>query len=167
MNSKFLSELIVADASSLIVLARIRHLPTLAALAGKVIVPDMVAQECLHDPRLPGAQQIAQALEQGMLSRQPQFPRFEPVAGVGLDPGEAAAIGLAVALGAPILIDERIGRQVAFAHSLKVVGTMGILLRAKERGLVRLIRPLIDSLRDEGFFVAPALVEQVLQRANE
>ena len=134
-----MTELIVADASPLIVLARVGHLRTLALVAGKVIVPDIVAQECLHNLIRSGAQQIEEAFSLGLLSRQANFPATEPVIAPGLDEGESAAIGLAIALQAPILIDERIGRQVAHLHSLKVIGSLGILLVAKQRGIIKSI----------------------------
>ena len=162
-----MAELIVADTSPLIVLARIRHLKTLALVAGKVIVPDAIAQECSHDPTRPGAHEIENAFSQGWLSRQPQFLKFEPVSAVGLGPGETAAIGLALSMDAPILIDERLGRQVAMGHRLKIVGTLGILLRAKERGLINSVKPLIDALSSQGFFVAAGLAREVLRRAGE
>jgi uncharacterized protein len=162
-----LAELIVADASPLIVLARIRHLRTLALVAGKVIVPDTVAQECLHNPIRPGARQIEEAFSLGLLSRQPTYLAAKPVTAPGLDEGESAAIGLAIAMQAPILIDERIGRQVAHLHSLKVVGTLGVLLLAKQRGFIEFIAPVIASLKQEEFFIAPSLELDVLVRAGE
>jgi uncharacterized protein len=162
-----LADLIVADASPLIVLARVGHLKTLARVAGKIIVPDIVAQECLHNPARPGAQHIGEAFALGLLSRQPKYPTAEPVNAPGLDEGESAAIGLAVALQAPILVDERIGRQVAQLHSLKVIGTLGILLIAKQRGYIELIAPVIASLKQESFFIAPILERDVLVLAGE
>jgi uncharacterized protein len=166
-KSKHLADLIVADASPLIVLARAGHLQILALVAGKVIVPDVVVRECTHDRERPGARVIEQAFAKGWLSRQPQSLRFESVNAAGLGPGEAAAIGLALALRSPLLIDERIGRQVAAALALKVIGTIGILLLAKQRSLITAIRPVIDSLKREGFFIAPALELEILQRAGE
>jgi uncharacterized protein len=162
-----LADLIVADASPLIVLARAGHLQILALVAGKVIVPDVVIRECTHDLERPGARVIEQAIETGWLSRQQQSLRFESVNAAGLGPGEAAAIGLALALRSPLLIDERIGRQVAAALAIKVIGTIGILLLAKRRSLITAIRPVVDSLKREGFFIAKALELETLQRAGE
>lgn len=166
-KSKHLADLIVADASPLIVLARAGHLEILALVAGKVIVPDVVIRECADDLERPGARVIEQAFATGWLSRQPQSPRLESVNAAGLGPGEAAAIGLALALRSPLLIDERIGRQVAAAHALKVIGTIGILLLAKQRSLITAIKPVIDTFKREGIFIAPALELEILQRAGE
>lgn len=86
---------------------------------------------------------------------------------MGLGPGESEAIGLALALAATIRIDERQGRQAALKRSLKVIGTVGMLLVAKDRAIISAIAPVVDSLKAVGFFIAPALKRDVLRRAGE
>jgi len=64
-----------------------------------------------------------------------------------LDRGEAEVIILAQEQKvAEVIIDEKVARMQAHVIGLKVVGTLGLLLRAKKRGLVRNIRPLIDRM---------------------
>ncbi len=86
-----------------------------------------------------------------------------------MDRGEAEAIALAEELGANILlIDERAGRQVAQERGLTVVGTLSILLSAKQHGLCAQIRPLLDRLQNEiWFFVSKDLRATVLDKAQE
>jgi predicted nucleic acid-binding protein len=51
---------------------------------------------------------------------------------------------------------------------LTVVGTIGVLLRAKQLGLCSAIEPMLDRLQREiNFFISPALRQSVLQQANE
>ena len=87
-----------------------------------------------------------------------------------LDRGEAEAIVLAREMAAEaVLIDEADGRRVARQqYGLRVIGTLGILLSAKQRGLVSAVRPLVDRLRaDLGFFVSESLYQELLRRAGE
>jgi uncharacterized protein len=86
-----------------------------------------------------------------------------------LGPGEAEAIILAEELHAEaILIDEAAGRAVALQRGLQPIGVLGTLLRAKERGLLREISPLLDRLQKElGFFISKKLRDDTLKQAGE
>jgi len=64
-------------------------------------------------------------------------------------------------------MDEKRGRIIAHRNSIKTIGTAGILLFAKQNGLVTQIRPLLDTLNENGFRMSDVLYHQVLQRAGE
>jgi hypothetical protein len=86
----------------------------------------------------------------------------------GLGAGESEAIGLALELSADrVIIDELAGRSLAQHLGLPVIGTLGLLLTAKGKGLIPAIREPIDILRRGGFRVANELYENMLQRAGE
>ncbi|MFM7091785.1 MAG: DUF3368 domain-containing protein [Bacteroidota bacterium] len=68
-----------------------------------------------------------------------------------LDKGEAEAIILASEIEADlILLDEALGRYHAKHAGLKVTGTIGVLIKAKKRGLISELKPLIFELREKG-----------------
>ncbi len=67
-----------------------------------------------------------------------------------------------------VLIDERKGRHIAQSLNLRVTGTAGVLLLAKEAGLIRLVRPVLDALVGEhGLHIADALRSVILRDAGE
>jgi predicted nucleic acid-binding protein len=69
---------------------------------------------------------------------------------------------------ANVLIDERKGRRVAeMIYRLSVIGSGGILLKAKKMGLVSLIRPMIQGMRANGYFLSDRLVEGICAEAGE
>lgn len=95
-----------------------------------------------------------------------RFPDWLGAAGLGL--GETEAIALALEL-APewLILDERRATRVARTAGLQVVGTVGILLSAKSRGLLPAVRPAIEDLLGTGFHLAAWVVADALAEAGE
>jgi len=85
-----------------------------------------------------------------------------------LDDGEAAAITLALMLGAQlILMDEQKGRKAAMAAQVPLVGTLGLLLRAKQDGHLSAIKPVTDEFARLKRYYRPELIAQTLRAAGE
>jgi hypothetical protein len=86
-----------------------------------------------------------------------------------LDAGEAESIALAVELKADfVLLDERLARRIATGLGLKVAGLLGVLVEAKRRGLIVLVKPILDALITKaGFWVGRDLYARVLVEVGE
>jgi uncharacterized protein len=86
-----------------------------------------------------------------------------------LDIGEAEAIILALELGADLLlVDEGVGRRVAAELEIPNTGVLGMLLDAKERGMLNAVKPVLDDLIHEaGFYVGSSLYTYILDLAGE
>lgn len=86
----------------------------------------------------------------------------------GLDDGEAEVFALADEHDAClVLLDEKRGRREAKEIGLTVKGTVGILQKAKDKGLIDAIKPLLIALRNNGMHLSDSLIDKVLQRAGE
>jgi predicted nucleic acid-binding protein len=91
----------------------------------------------------------------------------DPDLSLELDPGERDAITLAERLGADlILLDERKGRASARSRGLLVVGTLGVLEAAAERGLVDL-PAVLSRLRRTTFRVNAKLLREMIERQRK
>jgi predicted nucleic acid-binding protein len=86
-----------------------------------------------------------------------------------LGSGEAEVIALAVARGIErVIIDERKGRRIAsLVYGLKVIGTGGVLLKGKRVHLLKAVRPLMEQMRANGYYLSDRLVEQVARECGE
>ncbi|TAK24086.1 MAG: DUF3368 domain-containing protein [Chloroflexota bacterium] len=85
-----------------------------------------------------------------------------------LGAGEAEAIALSLELGdARLILDDRVARRRARALGVPVMGSAGVLLAAKERGVPTAVRPLLDELRAAGLHLAKATHAAVLELAAE
>lgn len=158
--------LVVADASPLILLAKLGRLALLTALAEQVWVPSAVWREVVaHGENRPEVAQIVAMLGHAVRDADPELQAaFE----LQVDAGEAGALALAAKnRHALLLIDDRRGRRVAAVSGLRHLGTLGLLLRAKRRGLIAALAPELEALRQHGLFVDQGLVEEVLKAAGE
>ncbi len=161
--------LLVADAGPLIVLAKCDQLPLLTALFSSLHVPQAVVQEVQEVFRggdWPEIPRLRDFIAQATLHESIQD---DWVADLRLDlhEGETQALALAKNLNALVLMDEAHGRRIAAKHAIAVIGTLGLLLRGKQKGLIPLVRPVMEQMRREGYMLGESLVGQVLALAGE
>lgn len=159
--------IVIADTSVILNLCRVQHEHLLPSLFGRVLIPHEVAGEFT---RLAGAgARFAGLSLPSWIEREAAPPPPAVVIQANLDTGETAAIALCLAQSADaLLIDESLGRAVATQLGLKTVGILGILLEARQRGLVAKVASVLDRLEWEaGFWIAPSLRKKVLTLAGE
>ncbi len=156
---------IICNATPLINFAAIDRLDLLQVLFGQVLIPQAVYNETTV-LGFSGTQAVLQAIDSGWLQVYPA-----PVANLPatLDDGEREAIALALTVPQPrILLDEQEARRVAQGLGLQVMGTLGILLLAKENQVILQVRSLLDAMiQDAQYWVSASLYEQLLHLAGE
>ena len=65
-------------------------------------------------------------------------------------------------------IKQRIGTHKARESGLKTIGLLGVLVKAKEKGIIKKVKPAIDKLMEiAGFWIGDKLVDRVLREVNE
>lgn len=154
------SRIVISDTSPLNYLILIDHADILPALYTEVLIPESVAEELRHA--------AAPEAVRRWVDQPPSWLRIRPAVGdpaplplQELDRGERDAILLAVHLRADLLLmDERDGVEAARSLGLTTTGTLGVLVRAAERGVIDLAAA-IGRLRDTNFRVDPLLLERL------
>lgn len=158
--------IVVSDAGPLIYLGAVGQLELLPAQFERVLVPDAVWNEVVgHGAALPGADAVREAkwIDVRTVADDAVRPFTDR-----LDPGEAAALALAIALHADLcLVDDLAARRMANAIGIPVVGTLGILLQAKMLGRIPAVRPILLAMTQLGFRVSAELLRAVLNHAGE
>ena len=85
-----------------------------------------------------------------------------------LDKGEAETIILAKELGIKtVFIDDLRGRKIAQSVGLKTIGIAGFLLLAKNRMLIKEVRPYLLQLKLKGFRLSSKLINEILKSTGE
>ena len=80
--------------------------------------------------------------------------------------GESEAVALAVEQGCMVVLDDRIARSKAKSVKLKVVGTIGLLRLAYNKGLINKVK-LIQALRklkEHGFRISDKIINEILNK---
>jgi uncharacterized protein len=85
-----------------------------------------------------------------------------------LDSGEAEAIVLATEINADLIImDEKLGRFHAKHADLKVTGIIGVLIKAKQQGIITEIKPLLSELIEKNIWIGDKLMNEILAQTGE
>ncbi len=161
--------IVISDSVALIGLSAIGALDLLNRLYGTVIVPDAVYQEVVvQGAGKPGAQVVAGASWIQVMTVRNKSDVDQLVSVIRLDRGESEAIVLAQEIEADlILLDDDKARRYARQQQLSITGTVGVLLVAKQQGLIPLVRPLLDALIAAGIYVDSHLYQRARQLAGE
>jgi predicted nucleic acid-binding protein len=157
-------KIVINTGPVLALIAGTGSLRILQALYAAVLVPEDVAEEILGSRKQFGCREFADAefLERVSCPRRTQTPWDS------LDRGEAGVIQVALDHRIPlVVIDEAAGRRVAKLYGLRVTGSVGVLLRAKERGLIGSVRQAIDRMQEHGVWLGALLISEALRMAGE
>jgi len=156
--------LIVADSSALIALAVCDGLDVILQVYDDLKIPaavyaEIVAPEKLHSDAL-GLFLAGRVVEV-------DASRWVVTAG-GLGRGELEAMALYKELSADVLlIDDHRARVIAEHNQIECIGALGLLLVAKQRGIISAIAPYVHKLRQSTIFYGDDLLDRVLKLAEE
>lgn len=147
-----MSQIFVADASPLIVLQNIQELHLLEKLFGEIFITGEVESE--FGLNLPGWIKVVEV----------QDKTKQSVLNLFLGKGEASVITLCLENADSLLIiDEKKGRRIAKDLGLKIVGTLGVILKAKENGLINSTESIMEKLEKAKFRISPSLKAKILE----
>jgi len=157
--------IIISDSSPLISLAVIGKLNILENLYKEIYVPAAVYEEVVRVDK-PFSKELKQFLNGRTKSVKNKMAVEILLSDIGA--GEAEAIVLALEQQPDIiLIDDLKARKFAKISGLNIIGTMGILLKAKKEGLIKELKPLISELLLRDIRISTKIIEITLQTAQE
>ncbi len=156
MSSTNESKIIISDTSCLVALERIEQLSLLRELFGVVFITEIVAAEF----RKPLPDWLIEV-------RVRNIEKFQELA-QRLDEGEASSIALALEVGnCQLILDDGAGRKAARQFGLDFIGTLGLGVEAKRRGLFDSVKPFIERLRQVDFRFSELVERDTLRQAGE
>jgi predicted nucleic acid-binding protein len=135
-------------------------------LFGRIILPDAVVTEIAAGHRIGVSLPQPEKLEWIDL-RSPASP-MGGLLSWDLGAGESAVLSLALEHpGSWVVLDDKLAWQAAVHLNLPLLGTAGILLRAKHAGHLQAIRPVLNQLAALGFRLTSDTARSLLELAGE
>jgi uncharacterized protein len=156
--------ILIADSSALIALSVADSLHLLDQLFGAVWVPQAVFDECTYEGK-PQSLELKHYLEDKVKVVDTSNQIWMDVSS---DLGETEAMILYKQMHADrLLIDDKNARRIAHLNGITTIGSIGVLLAAKQAGLVDSVRPLLDKIMRPPLFFSLELYKQALMLADE
>lgn len=151
-----MSKTIISDTSCIIILSRIQQLDLLQKLFGNIIITKQVAKE--YKDSLPDWIEVVE------LSNNKIFDFLLHQ----LDIGESSSIAKALEYeNALLIIDEAKGRKISKNFNINIIGTIGVIIKAKKQGIIPQARPIIDQLIFSGFRISDEFLDIIFSTLNE
>ena len=156
---------VVVNTTPIIALGKIEQLRLLRELYGSITIPIAVVLEVAVKDDF-AFRHMVENFEWIKVAECPEYDRN--AFSSRLHAGEIEAIVLAQFLNADFLIlDDNDARRTAINFGLNVVGTAGTLLSAKEHGIINDVKPIIDAMRKNNFYLSERILNTVLRKAGE
>lgn len=150
------SEIIISDTSCLILLSKIEELELLNKLANEVYITPIIKKE------------FGKELPDWIIVKSPTDNHYQKILEMDLDSGEASAMALSFELDNPILIvDDLKARRIASRLNIRYSGSFGLILRAKQIGVLPTVRPILDKIKMTNFRISKSLFDAILDQAGE
>lgn len=161
-----MSRVWVVNASPLILLGKIGQVALLSELSDELIVPDVVAREVGAKPE--GERVLGELASLPGVRVEAEVTVSSELVAWNLGPGESQVITLTgAALSCRAILDDLEARRCAQSLGLPLMGTLGVVLRAKRRGVIAAARPVIEHLRRVGLYASDKLIELALAHLGE
>ncbi len=153
--------MIIGDSSALIALSVVNKLEILEQLYEYLYVPQAVFDEVTQVGR-PQSDKLRRFLQ----SRVKRVDLNLTKLGLGL--GELEAITLYKKLDAEVLlIDDNRAKKYAMLNGIRVIGSLGILIKAKEEGYIEQVKPLVEEIMKSEVYISDKLMWKVLEICGE
>jgi len=149
-------KIVISDTSCLIILHKIGELDLLRKVYDSVSTTLEVAKE------------YSEELPEWIIIEKVKDKKYQEILETYVDLGEASAIALAKEMDSPLLLlDDLKARKLATKLKLRYTGTLGVIHRAKEMGIIEKVKPIIEKLLLTDFRISESILTELLRKNNE
>lgn len=157
---------LVVDASPLILFTRIDRLDLLVSLAKRLVLPEAVFREIQAGSDRDGTVERLKNLPSILRIDDRPVPKRVRLWDLGAGESQVLAHALEQP-GSEVVLDDLAARRCARSLGLSMIGTLGIVILCRHRGVISAARPVIEMLCEAGLRLKPALMEEALAKVGE
>jgi len=151
-----MSEIVISDTSCLILFSKIGEFDLLRKVYGEITITHEIFNE--FNKPIPGWIKIYPVKHRQKIRQLEKF----------VDKGEASAIALSLEIPDSLIIcDDKKGRKLAKKLNLRITGSLGTLLKAKQLYFIPEISTYLMKLKEINFRISPELEQKILAKAGE
>lgn len=151
-----MQKLIIADTSCLILLDNIDELEILHKLYGEIFITSIISEE------------FGVEIPKWFKVLNPKNNEYKKILATNVDPGEASAIALGLEMPrSTLILDDHKARTLAKQLHLRFTGTMGVLLEAKQQGLILSMKGILAKISTTNFRLSKEIESKILHKAGE
>ena len=161
-----MDRVLVVNASPLIFLARIDRLDLLVSLAKLLVVPEAVIREIQAGSDRDGTADQLKALPSIFRVDDRPLPERIRLWDLGAGESQVLAHGLERP-GSEVVLDDLAARRCARSLDLPMIGTLGVVILCRRRGVISAARPVIEALVAAGLRLKSALMDGALAKVGE
>ena len=149
-------KLIIADTSCFIILSKIDELELLQKIYVQIVTTSDIAIE------------FGEVLPDWVIIKNVSNKNYQDILELQLDKGESSAIALAMEIeNCTIILDDYKARKVAQKLNISITGPIGIIVKAKQLGIIKSVQPILEKIRNSNFRLSKELENQALSLSNE
>lgn len=155
--------IIIADTGALISLIHTKQLDLIETIFGDFFIPNAVWKE-LNDYKNPDFDRVRLAELKSKIYNIQSKNHLDLI----MDFGESEAILLYEEIQADyLLIDDKKARMIAESLGVNCIGTIGLLIRAKQAGLLSSLKPIFEKLLDSQRYFSKNFLNSILKEMDE
>ncbi len=161
-----MSNIFILNASPIILLGKAGLLKTISPLADKWIVPEKVVAEV--EVKRSVAPYLAELSVSSRVFNKSTKQTHPSIASWNLGPGESEVLTLGMqTTGASVVLDDLLARKCALLFDIPLIGSIGLLVKAKRTGHIKLVRPEIEKLVNAGMRIDTDLLHDIYLKIGE
>ncbi|MBD5476146.1 MAG: DUF3368 domain-containing protein [Lachnospiraceae bacterium] len=158
---------VVVNTTPLIALSHVGQLNILKKLYGEIIIPEAVYRELSVKEESVCKKTVDSSLDWirvDTIENQMAKTMYR----TQLHDGEVEVMILAKEIAADVvIIDDANAKKHAKYLDLPVTGTLGVLIKAKQKGYIDELKPVLQRMVENGIYISQSLIELCLKQVGE